>query len=145
MFAKGAELRVISGKNAGRVGIVLGHSKRDGYRLRDVKTNKTIYVKDYYVSENDTYTKEASQGYVIKIGDIVRIRNADAAIEHSGGQGDYRICDRKCGLVTLVYGVDGEEVANVVYQGEYALMATKDLDLVIPAEIRSTSFLKVKV
>ncbi|ATN92984.1 hypothetical protein CPT_Melville_010 [Salmonella phage Melville] len=144
MFAKGTELRVISGKNAGRVGVVLGHSERDGYRLRDVKTNKTIYVKDYYVSENSTYTKEAS-GSVLKIGDIVRIRNADAAIEHSGGQGDCHICDRKCGLVTLVYDVDGEEVANVVYQGEYALMATKDLDLIIPAEIRSTRFLSVKV
>lgn len=132
MFAKGTEIRVTHGKNAGRIGVVMGHSERDGYRVKNSSNGKTMYVKEWYAELAPTTvvkpTKAANddvwfddKGF--KVGDIVEILDASAALIHSKSANKHEnICNRKQCLITLIYEKDNQLVANVVYQGQYAVM-----------------------
>lgn len=117
MFKKNDKVKVISGKNAGHKGVVLGCSVRDGYRIRSNK-GKVIYVKPYYVVEDDEFRTE------IREGDVVIVMEPAAAHYSTRAESSYEcLCKNKNAMVSLIY-TDEEygEVANIVYQGQYAII-----------------------
>ena len=118
MFKKNDKVKVISGKNAGHKGVVLGRSVRDGYRIHSNK-GKVIYVQPYYVVEDVTDIRTE-----IREGDVVIVVEPDAAHYSSPGNDIYEcLCKNKNAMVSLIY-TDREygEVANIVYQGQYAII-----------------------
>ncbi|AIX11985.1 MotB-like transcriptional regulator [Citrobacter phage Moon] len=118
MFKKNDKVKVISGKNAGAVGVVLGRSVRDGYRIRSNK-GKVIYVKSYYVIEYPMDERTE-----IREGDVVVVMEPNAAHYSTPGRDQFEcLCKNKNAMVSLIY-TDEEygEVANIVYQGQYAII-----------------------
>ncbi|AKU43660.1 MotB-like transcriptional regulator [Citrobacter phage Merlin] len=118
MFKKNDKVKVISGKNAGVVGVVLGHSVRDGYRIRSNK-DKVIYAKPYYVVEDPMAERTE-----IREGDVVIVMEPFAAHYSTVSKSPYEcLCKNKNAMVSLIY-TDEEygEVANIVYQGQYAII-----------------------
>ncbi len=118
MFKKNDKVKVISGKNAGVKGVVVGRSVRDGYRIKTI-TGRVIYVQPYYVVEDDEAIRTE-----IREGDVVVVMEPNAAHYSTPGRDQFEcLCKNKNAMVSLIY-TDEEygEVANIVYQGQYAII-----------------------
>jgi hypothetical protein len=121
MFAKNTKVKVISGKNAGRRGVVIGFSKRDGYKIKT--EDRVIYTQPWYVAAIVETAKPAKpKNTEIKEGDVVRVIKPFDMIESSTPNSSMEaMCMNKHALVTLIYDHDGQKVANIVYQGNYSV------------------------
>ena len=118
MFKKNDKVKVISGKNSGVKGVVVGRSVRDGYRIKTI-TGRVIYVQPYYVAEDDEAIRTE-----IREGDVVVVMEPFAAHYSTVSKSPYEcLCKNKNAMVSLIY-TDEEygEVANIVYQGQYAII-----------------------
>lgn len=152
-LSKGTAVTIIGGANKGRSGEITAvrNSKRDGlfYMVEFLTDLRSTQVAAKFVKADISEVKSApavasaeTPVYYAIEGKWVNVVPGAKVLEHSVADptdeedvyihefGLDKVTSGKLAFVTLVYEEDGELLANVVFQGMYAVVRVKDLESV---------------
>ncbi|QOI66496.1 hypothetical protein [Erwinia phage FBB1] len=132
-FKAGTKVKVVGGRYKNNEGVILSvhNSTRDGvfYKLELGSPHFPVQVTEKYlaalISFNDPKPSakefEGKHVKVVSVANVVEKTNpADFSLD---------IFERKSALCTLVYEEDGVFLANIVYQGQYAVLPVSDIEV----------------
>lgn len=134
MISISSKVHVNGGHYDGIEGVVVGirRSTRDGvsFVIESPEQDKTVQVKSKFVVEV-TKPAKPTPNYEAYVGKAAYVTAFDGILEDSsqGLTGGLELMGNsgKQTLVTLVFEQDGVTYANLVFQGQYAVVPAKNL------------------